>query len=162
MSARLDLSSMAYRRVNVLEGETLVEVNPLVLEVLQSRRIDTRSVLHCLEKTGRPGDGTGPTDDLKRLFVTALEVPPSRHLEIQAAFQQQVDNSVSKTVDLPQNATTTDVAGVFPGAAELGLKGITVYRYGSKSSQVMELGVDEESFARGHAARCDSGECMSG
>jgi Ribonucleotide reductase, barrel domain/Phosphofructokinase len=96
---------------------------------------------------------------LKDLFVTALEIPAGRHLQIQAAFQRHVDNSVSKTINLPQDTTPNDIAYAYRGAWELGLKGITIYRYGSKSQQVLELGVGEEPQHYDYGSRCDPGEC---
>jgi ribonucleoside-diphosphate reductase alpha chain len=91
--------------------------------------------------------------------VTALEIPSKQHLLIEAAFQRHVDNSVSKTVNLPEEATIQDVADVYRSAWELGLKGVTIYRYASKPSQVLELGVGEEPHHYEHASRCDPGEC---
>jgi ribonucleoside-diphosphate reductase alpha chain len=108
---------------------------------------------------GRIKEVEGIPEELKRLFVTALEIPPERHLQIQAAFQRHVDNSVSKTVNLPVEATVEDVAKAYWQAWELGLKGITIYRYGSKSKQVLELGVGEKAHHYDHASRCDPEEC---
>jgi ribonucleoside-diphosphate reductase alpha chain len=78
---------------------------------------------------------------------------------MQAAFQHEVDNSVSKTINLPYEATPEDVAHDYWRAWELGLKGITIYRYGSKAAQVIELGVSEEAHHYDHAATCDPEEC---
>ena len=77
---------------------------------------------------------------LKRLFVTAFEVQPVRHLEIQAAFQKYTDNAVSKTINLPENASVEDVRSIYLKAHELKCKGITVYRYNSKERQVLSFG----------------------
>jgi ribonucleoside-diphosphate reductase alpha chain len=78
---------------------------------------------------------------------------------MQAAFQRHVDNSVSKTVNLPYEAKVEDVAKVFWQAWELGLKGITIYRYGSKAAQVLELGKGEKAYYYDHASQCDPQEC---
>jgi ribonucleoside-diphosphate reductase alpha chain len=153
------LFALAYRRTGVLGGETLEEVNTLFVEVLERRGLDAGRVLAEVRSRGRLADVAGVPDDLKRLFVTALDIPAGRHLEIQAAFQRHVDNSVSKTINLPADATPDDVAGAYRRAWELGLKGITIYRYASKPGQVLELGVGQAPQHYEHASRCDPEEC---
>ncbi len=112
-----------------------------------------------MQKRGRLAGVPGLPDEASRLFVTALDIPVERHLQMQAAFQRHVDNSVSKTINLSQEATADDVASAYRRAWELGLKGVTVYRYGSKASQVLELGTGEEAFHYDHAPTCDPQEC---
>ncbi len=153
------LFALAYRRTGVLGGETLEEINPLFVERLDQEGLDVNEVLDALRARGRLADLPNVPERLKRLFVTALEIPVARHLGIQAAFQRHVDNSVSKTVNLPPDTTAETVAWAYRRAWELGLKGITVYRYGSKPSQVLELGVGEEPHHFEHASRCDPEEC---
>lgn len=151
--------ALAYRHSHVLEEETLPEPNPVFWEALSRRGMEADKLMAEVALRGNLKDVEGVPEDIKRLFVTALEIPPSRHIEIQAAFQRHVDNSVSKTVNLPQEATVKDVAQAYWKAWELGLKGITIYRYGSKSSQVLELGLGEEALNYDHASKCDPDEC---
>jgi ribonucleoside-diphosphate reductase alpha chain len=153
------LFALAYKRSHVLNEQTLYEVNPLFLEFLDRHGLRAQDVLEQVLRNGSIRDVRGIPEKLKHLFVTALEIPAKQHLQIQAAFQRHVDNSVSKTVNLPHEATIQDVADAYRSAWELGLKGITIYRYGSKSSQVLELGVGEEAHHYDHASRCDPGEC---
>jgi ribonucleoside-diphosphate reductase alpha chain len=79
------------------------------------------------------------TED-KTLFRTAYAVPPLQHLRIQQAFQENVDNAVSKTVNLPAGATPEDVLGIYTEAYRLGLKGVTVFRDKSREFQVLSCG----------------------
>jgi ribonucleoside-diphosphate reductase alpha chain len=153
------LFALAYRRAHVLGEQVLQEVNPWLREHLRARGLDVERILAEVMARGGLRDVPGVPEDLRRLFVTALDIPPERHLQIQAAFQRHVDNAVSKTVNLPQASTREAVAEVFRRAWRLGLKGITVYRYASKPTQVLELGAHEAAFQYTHASRCDPMEC---
>ncbi|MFM1769480.1 MAG: Ribonucleoside-diphosphate reductase NrdZ [Verrucomicrobiota bacterium] len=153
------LFALAYRRRHVLGDQTLPEACPLLPAALRRRGLDPAPVLEALRQGGAWASPAGLPDDLRRVFVTALDLTPEEHLRMQAAFQQHVDNAVSKTINLPHAATPADVAGAYQLAWRLGLKGITVYRYGSKAAQVLELGTEDPPWTIEHAARCDPQEC---
>jgi ribonucleoside-diphosphate reductase alpha chain len=152
------LFALAYRR-HVLGGQTLVELNPLFLRYAKQEGFySDRLVEDLLDRGSLTGlDAVGQA--ARDLFRTALEIAPEDHLRIQGAFQRHTDNSVSKTINLPQSATAEEVAAVYRRAWELGLKGITVYRYGSKQEQVLQLGAGESPAEREHFARCDPHAC---
>ncbi|HEY8484002.1 MAG TPA: adenosylcobalamin-dependent ribonucleoside-diphosphate reductase [Longimicrobiales bacterium] len=153
------LFAVAYRRRHVLEEETLEEVNPLFREHLERRGLNAEEILPRVLEAGSLKDVAGIPEDVKRLFATALEIPWERHLQIQAAFQRHVDNSVSKTINMPEEATPDDVRRAYWQAWELGLKGITIFRYGSKGVQVLEMGAGERGYQKEHGVRCDPTEC---
>lgn len=75
--------------------------------------------------------------ELRRLFVTAHDVAPEQHVRMQAVFQRYSDSGVSKTINLPATSTQADVASAFRLAYQLGCKGLTVFRSGSREKQVL-------------------------
>jgi ribonucleoside-diphosphate reductase alpha chain len=153
------LFAVAYHRAHVLSGEPLTEIHPQFLSYLERHGLGSDALLREVFAKGRLAEVEGLPEEVKRLFVTALEIAPEQHVAMQAAFQAYVDNAVSKTVNLPEEAPKKAVAAVYQQAWELGLKGVTVFRYGSKGSQVLELGAGEQAYEREHFAVCDPHEC---
>jgi len=135
------LFALAFVR-RVLEGARLLEVSSLFERAAAKRGIYTPELKAELARKGSAQDVAGLPQDLKDLFVTALDIPPQQHVRIQAAFQKYTDNAVSKTVNLAESATVDDVLNVYNLAYDSGCKGVTVFRYGSKS-QVLYLGNGE-------------------
>ena len=135
---------------NVLEGARLLEVNRVFEEVAKRRGFYSRDLMMKIAKVGSVQGISEVPEDVRRVFVTALDIAPEWHVRMQAAFQKHVDNAVSKTVNLPTDATVSDVKRVFWLAYKLKCKGITVYRYGSKPEQVLYIGAptEEEGYVR--------------
>lgn len=125
---------------NVMEGVKLPEVNPEFERVARERGFYDRDLIREIARGGSIQGMEEVPEDIQRLFVTALDIDPEWHVKMQAAFQRHVDNAVAKTVNLPQSASVEDVRDIYLLAHELGCKGITVYRYGSKEDQVLQLG----------------------
>ena len=124
----------------VLEGTELLEVHPYFEELAKRRGFYSPDLMKQIAATGSIRDIKEIPEDLRRLFVTAHEVSPQWHVKLQAAFQKFTDNAVSKTVNFPQKATPDDVRQAYLLAHELGLKGVTVYRDGSREEQVLSFG----------------------
>jgi ribonucleoside-diphosphate reductase alpha chain len=136
------LFAVAYVR-NVL-GSRLLELNPLFERTARERGFYSEELVGQIAQTGGVRHLDLIPEDLRRAFVTALEVAPEWHLRMQAAFQRSVDAAVAKTVNLPASATVDDVGSLYLQAWRLGLKGITVYRYDSKPHQVLAFLADSQ------------------
>jgi ribonucleoside-diphosphate reductase alpha chain len=137
------LFALSYMR-NILDGDQLVEINPLFEEAANSGGFYSEELMRQLATGVQLHDADGVPDSIKRLFVTAHEVSPEWHVRIQAAFQKSTDNAVSKTVNFPHEASRDDIAKVYMLAHEEGLKGITIYRDRSRDAQVLTTGKKEE------------------
>ena len=120
---------------NILDGEKLLGVNSYFEQVAKDKGFYSKELLEKLALGHKLDSLECVPDEVKRLFVTAHKIEPEWHLKIQSAFQKYTDNAVSKTVNLNNDASRDDVARVFMGAYERGLKGITVYRDGSRELQ---------------------------
>ncbi|HSR10253.1 MAG TPA: hypothetical protein VLS90_02330, partial [Thermodesulfobacteriota bacterium] len=129
---------------NVLSGTRLFEVNPIFEEVAQSRGFYSRELIARIAQSGSLQKLRDIPEDVRKIFVTAFDVSPRQHLETQAAFQKHSDNSVSKTINLPREATVEDVRNIYLTAYRLKCKGITVYRSGSKEEQVLSFAGEAE------------------
>jgi len=125
---------------NVLSGTRLFETNPLFEIIAKERGFYSARLLEEIAKTGSVQKIEGVPEDIKRLFLTALDIQPEWHVRMQAAFQKYTDNAVSKTVNMPSDASVEDVRKVYELARELKCKGVTVFRYGSKPEQVLYIG----------------------
>ncbi|MFQ6129732.1 MAG: adenosylcobalamin-dependent ribonucleoside-diphosphate reductase [Candidatus Hadarchaeaceae archaeon] len=124
---------------NVLGGTRLFEVNPIFERLAKERGFYSARLLEEIARTGDIQGIKGIPNDVKRIFKTALNIRPEWHVRIQAAFQKNTDNAVSKTINLQENATKEDVKRAFELAYNLKCKGVTIYRYGSKKQQVLYI-----------------------
>jgi ribonucleoside-diphosphate reductase alpha chain len=124
---------------NVMEGTQLLEVNPLFEQVARERGFFSHELLEKVALQGSLKGVSEIPEDVQRLFVTDWDIDWQWHVKMQAAFQKHVDNSVSKTINLPAEATVADIRQAYWLAHKLGCKGITIYRYGSKKKQVLYL-----------------------
>ncbi len=125
---------------NVMDGTKLLEVNPYFRKAMEKLGLWSDELAQRIAETGSIQGIKEIPEEIKRVFVTAHEISPSDHVRMQATFQQYVDNAVSKTVNLPKDATEEDVREVYLLAYRLGCKGVTVYRDGSRQGQVIQKG----------------------
>jgi ribonucleoside-diphosphate reductase alpha chain len=130
---------------NVLEGKKLLEINPKFEKIAREKGFYSEKLMHQLAKAGTIQNFDLIPDNVKKLFITAYDLSPEKHLRIQAAFQKYVDMSVSKTINLPFEADIDDVAKIYMLAYDLGCKGITVFRTGSRTTQVITVGDSSKS-----------------
>lgn len=150
---------------NVLGGTRLFETNPLFETIAKERGFYSAKLLEKIAKTGSVQKIDDVPEDVKRFFVTALDIEPEWHVRMQAAFQKHTDNGVSKTVNLPTEATVEDVRKIYELAWKLKCKGVTVFRYGSKPEQVLYIGeikTEETRFVTAeseYAGGCPTKNC---
>jgi ribonucleoside-diphosphate reductase alpha chain len=131
---------------NILDGERLVEVNQYFEAALAEAGIAGHEIMESVLATGSIQDMDFLPADLRRVFVTAMDIAPLWHLRMQAAFQRHTDNAVSKTVNLPNTATEQDIHDIYWTAYKEGCKGVTVYRDGCKSVQVLATGEGQKKM----------------
>ncbi len=125
---------------NVMDGDKLLVCNDLLVERLKERGIYSEELMQRIADEGTLAHIEEIPEDIKRVFVCAHDISPEWHIRIQAAFQKYTDNAVSKTINFPNSATRDEVKEAYLLAYRLGCKGTTVYRDGSRDSQVLTTG----------------------
>ncbi len=151
------LFAVSYVRT-VMDNDRLVEVNPLFEDVAVKRGFYSRELMGLIADHGSVHGIDEVPADVQRVFVTAHDIEPIWHIRMQAAFQKHTDNAVSKTVNFENDATADDVRMVYDLAYELGVKGVTIYRDGSKANQVLTTGKTAKSEAGDDAGYTRAGE----
>lgn len=124
----------------VMDGEKLAEANSFFVQALHEAGCHSEKLMQEVVEKGSVQQMEFLPEELRSVFVTAMDIEPQWHLKMQAAFQKHTDNAVSKTVNLPNSATQEDIYKIYWMAYEEGCKGVTVYRDGCKSVQVLCTG----------------------
>jgi ribonucleoside-diphosphate reductase alpha chain len=145
------LFAIVYEK-NVLDGKRLLEVHPAFKKIAQDEGFYSDEFMKMVADTGSLSKVYGISRRIRDIFVTAHDIEPRAHIQIQAAFQKYTDNAVSKTVNFKHDATVNDVEEVFRYAYDLNCKGVTVYRDGSRKNQVITAGASGSSSAKGEMA----------
>jgi ribonucleoside-diphosphate reductase alpha chain len=128
--------SIAYRRLS-FESERMKFVHPLFEQYAREHGFYSKELMKRVAEKGSLHDVPQVPGEAKRVFVTTHEIAPEWHVRMQAAFQKHIDAAVSKTINFPNSATVDDVKRAYLLAYQLGCKGITVYRDGSRERQVL-------------------------
>ncbi|HET6960147.1 MAG TPA: adenosylcobalamin-dependent ribonucleoside-diphosphate reductase [Vicinamibacterales bacterium] len=153
-------------------GMKQLDVNELFMERAKREGWYSDAIAEQVVKSGSCQGVAGVPQETQELFRIAGEIAPSWHVRMQAAFQEHVEDAVSKTINLPKSATREDVADAYDQAWKLGCKGITVYRDGSRQKQVISVGSggvpsatkarrDLKSIAKEKGIRRRPGETLS-
>lgn len=144
----------------VMDNDELVEVNPYFEKIAKEKGFYSLELMAAIARSGSIRDIDGIPDDVKKVFVTSHDVAPEWHIRMQAAFQKYTDNAVSKTVNLPHDASVEEVMNIYDMAYDLGCKGVTIYRDGSKENQVLSFSENgtqvEDNFMRAVKQRPDT------
>jgi ribonucleoside-diphosphate reductase alpha chain len=132
-------------RVKQPDGErVLTFVNETFEHIAREKGFFSDALMEEVAKRGSLHGIPGVPEDASRVFKTSHDVAFDWHVRHQAAFQRYTDNGVSKTINLPNDATEQDVAAAYRLAWELGCLGITVFRDGCKGEQVLNIGVKKD------------------
>ena len=133
------LFSIVFTRKHVLDGQELNEVNQIFEEIAKKRGFYSDELIEKI--SGEPSIQSFEEipQDIRKIFVTTFDIASEDHVKIQAAFQKYVDNSVSKTINFPYEASVDDIRKAYFSAFDLGCKGITVFRTGSRQQQVLNI-----------------------
>ncbi len=139
--------AVAHER-HVLDGKSLYEMHPLFIKIAKEKGFYSKALVREIANVGSVQHMDNVPAHIKRLFRISHDISPQWHVNIQAAFQKHTDNAVSKTVNFPADATKEDVEKVYLLAHRQGCKGVTIYRYGSREQQVLNIGKEKESSVK--------------
>ena len=136
------LFSLCYHKHNILEGESLLYIDSNFERIAVEENFYSDELMEYLANGGSIQSREDVPDWVKEIFVTSADISPEYHVRMQAAFQESVDSAISKTINFPNTATKEDVRTAYLLAWELGCKGITVYRAGSREIEVLTSGME--------------------
>jgi ribonucleoside-diphosphate reductase alpha chain len=136
------LFALSYTR-RALEDVEFFEIDPLFVRLSKEMGFWRQEMVDAIQQTGFLSAEEKLPPQVRSLFVTAFEIPPGRHVQMQAAFQRHTDNAVSKTINFPPDASMADVREAFLLAYRMGCKGVTMYRSGTRMGQVLTCGLNQ-------------------
>jgi len=142
--------ALAFTKQQVMGNQEFYYVNPYLKEKLREEGLYSPEMIDKIYRAGSIQKVEEVPEEIKRIFVGAMDVSPEDHIKMDAAFQKYVDNSISKTINLPNNSTRFDVTKAINLAWESKCKAFTVYRSGSREEEVLKTGNENTS-----------GECLT-
>ncbi len=135
---------------NVMDGEKLLYINPHFEEAMKQAGLYSKELMEEVANAGSVADIPAIPQEIKNVFVTSHDISPEWHIRMQAAFQKYTDNAVSKTINFGKDATKEDIRTAFELSYQLGCKGVTVYRDGSRDNQVLNVGPKVKEHTNGN------------
>jgi len=153
------LFAISYIRT-VMDNTKMVEINPFFEKEAKERGFYSEQLMEKIAQKGSGQEFDQIPTDIKKIYVTSHDIAYEWHVRHQAAFQKHTDNAVSKTINLPNQATVEDVENAYKVAYQLGCKGVTIYRDGSREAQV--LSTRKEKKEDGKIAPQDRPTTLSG
>ncbi|MCD6271272.1 MAG: vitamin B12-dependent ribonucleotide reductase [Deltaproteobacteria bacterium] len=130
--------ALTYAR-HVLDKKKLIELHPIFVEKAKKKGFFNDELVKAISETGSIQQVDKIPSYFKKIFVTSHDISAEWHVKIQAAFQKFTDNAVSKTINLSFDATPEDIERAYLSAYHKGCKGVTIYRYGSRDRQVLNI-----------------------
>lgn len=137
------LFALCYHKHNILGGESLLYIDEGFKTAAIKADFYSDELMNYLADGGSLQERDDVPEWARQVFVTSADITPEMHVRMQAAFQENVDAAISKTINFPNDATKDDVRQAYMLAWNLGCKGITVYRAGSREAEVLTKGTDE-------------------
>jgi ribonucleoside-diphosphate reductase alpha chain len=116
------------------------DVNPEFVKLAKERGFYSEELMKKIAQHGSVRDVAEVPDDVRSVWVTSHDISSEWHVMMQAAFQKYTSMGISKTINLPNEATPEDVEDAYRQAYALNCKGIAVYRDGSRDAQVLSTG----------------------
>lgn len=132
------------RNHDLTDGQLLIEANSVFEQILRKNNLYSDELIKQVSVHGSCQEVESLPQELKDIFVSAHDISPEWHIKIQAQWQKYVDAAISKTCNLPFEATVEDVIDSYLQAFDSGCKGVTVYRNGSRDNQVLYAGIVEK------------------
>lgn len=152
------LFAVSYVRT-VMDNTKMVEVNPYFEKIAREQGFYSQELMERIAEAGSVQEFAEIPSEVRRVFVTSHDIPPEDHVRMQAVWQKHTDNAVSKTINLPREATVDDVRKAYELAFKLQCKGVTVYRDGCRADQVLSTGGTTAAAASGETAGGAFGSC---